>query len=201
MDMQEISVSEESARLEAQAEDEEVVMMSRVDQTAMIQAEEDSAVRKVEKVKEIANHLVEDWEATLMVEGLQGVWEAQEEAGKRMEDAIVKVNEETVRLGPGQAKAKEEEFDEDNLKFAQRNTYGRSFCQLFYNDFQILFWQDSGETMDGTQSGIAEIEFHRGNNMKFTVSVPRKNIIPTSWDVMELYLAKKCGQVSGDKFE
>jgi hypothetical protein len=55
----------------------------------------------VEKVKEIANHLVEDWEATLMVEGLQGVWEAQEEAGKRMEDAIVKVNEETVRLGPG----------------------------------------------------------------------------------------------------
>jgi hypothetical protein len=36
MDMQLISVSEESARLEAQAEAEEVDMMSRVDQTAMI---------------------------------------------------------------------------------------------------------------------------------------------------------------------
>jgi hypothetical protein len=40
--------------------------------------------REVEAVKEIANHFVGDWEATLMVEGGQGVWEAQEEAGKKM---------------------------------------------------------------------------------------------------------------------
>jgi hypothetical protein len=105
--------------------------------------------REVEAVKVIANYLVEDWEATLMMELGQGIWEAQEETVERMEDEIVKVNEEPARLEPGSAKAKEEEFDKDNLKFAQRNTYGRSSCQLFYNDFQILFWQDSGETMDG----------------------------------------------------
>lgn len=56
---------------------------------------------EVEAVKEIANHLVEDWEATLMMREGQGVWEAQEEAGKRMEDAIVNVNEEPARLEPG----------------------------------------------------------------------------------------------------